>query len=126
MKIDIDFIKRVILSLLWISRNYLRFIYVLNKQFHTAIYKVAGSPVLMSIIENLWLRYAPWVTLYLHISLVEASKASLARSIKEKKSSHRRIIRALKAGDPEKSRVYGALGKEYAAEFKTKYGKARG
>ena len=40
MKIDIDFIKRVILSLLWISRNYLRFIYVLNKQFHVKNIKI--------------------------------------------------------------------------------------
>ncbi len=78
---------------------------LLNKQFHTAIYKVADNPVLMSIIENLWLRYAPWVTLYLHISLVDAGKTSLARLLKEQRSGHRRIIRALKAGDPEKSRA---------------------
>jgi len=77
----------------------------LNKQFHFAIYKAAESPVLLSIIETLWLRYAPGIALYLHISFTGSSKPKLARMNKAHHSSHKRIIRALKAGDAEKSRA---------------------
>jgi len=77
----------------------------LNKQFHFAIYKAAESPVLLSIIETLWLRYAPGIALYLHISFDNASKPELARINKAHHSSHKRIIRALKTGDAEKSRA---------------------
>jgi len=77
----------------------------LNKQFHFAIYKAAESPVLLSIIETLWLCYAPGIALYLHISFTGSSKQQLARMNKAHHSSHKRIIRALKAGDAEKSRA---------------------
>lgn len=77
----------------------------LNKQFHFAIYKVADSPVLLSIIETLWLRYAPGIAQYLHINFTGASKTALARMNKAHHSSHKRIIRALKTGDVEKSRA---------------------
>jgi len=40
MKIDINFIKRIILSLLWICKNYLRFIYVLKNKFHLERIKI--------------------------------------------------------------------------------------
>lgn len=33
MKVDINFIKRVLLSLIWVSRNYLKFKYVLSSKF---------------------------------------------------------------------------------------------
>ena len=78
---------------------------LLNKQFHFAIYKAAESPVLLSIIETLWLRYAPGIALYLHINFSGASEKSLLRMNKEHHRDHRRIIRALKSGDPEKSRA---------------------
>lgn len=34
-----------------------------NRAFHFLIYETAGNPVLLSLIENLWLRYGPYVRL---------------------------------------------------------------
>jgi len=34
-----------------------------NREFHFVIYEAAGNPVLVNLIQNLWLRYGPYVRL---------------------------------------------------------------
>ena len=34
-----------------------------NRKFHFVIYQAAGNPVIVNLIENLWLRYGPYVRL---------------------------------------------------------------
>lgn len=34
-----------------------------NREFHFVIYEAAGNPVMVNLIENLWLRYGPYVRL---------------------------------------------------------------
>jgi DNA-binding GntR family transcriptional regulator len=40
-----------------------------NREFHHAIYRAAGRPILMEIIEDLWHRVSPYMHLYLAIEV---------------------------------------------------------
>lgn len=64
----------------------------LNYQFHFAIYQQAGSPILLGVIQNLWLRISP----YFH--LLDA-KGHLQISNK----THKALMSAIKKGDIEKA-----------------------
>ncbi len=64
-----------------------------NRAFHFTIYAAAGSPVLLSVIEPLWLQISPYFNL-LHASgnYVEANR------------QHRALIEALDRGDGAQAR----------------------
>jgi DNA-binding GntR family transcriptional regulator len=59
-----------------------------NREFHFAIYRAAGSDVLYSIIETLWLQISP----YFHL-LHESGNYRTANK------QHRLVLRSLRAGD---------------------------
>jgi DNA-binding GntR family transcriptional regulator len=70
-----------------------------NKQFHFALYRTAENPNLLRLIESLWLRMGPFVSL----------TAELLASTPEKALSmacdhHVQLIDALNARDPEGAR----------------------
>ncbi len=62
-----------------------------HRAFHFGIYKAAGSPLLLSMIENTWVRHGP----YLHL-LVDQSGA-----VETPEVHHREIVAALRARDGE-------------------------
>ena len=59
-----------------------------NREFHFAIYRAAGSDILYSIIETLWLQISP----YFHL-LHESGNYRTANK------QHRLVLRSLRAGD---------------------------
>ena len=65
-----------------------------NRQFHFAIYRIAGSDVLLAIIESLWLQISP----YFH--LLHAS-GNFAVSNRE----HAEMFRAMRNGDARSLRA---------------------
>jgi DNA-binding GntR family transcriptional regulator len=67
------------------SRRYL----TLNEKFHFAIYRSAGSPVILGIVEDLWGRIGPYLNVLMDSdSYVPASN-----------NAHRRILAALEKRD---------------------------
>lgn len=95
--------------------------YRLNKQFHFEVYAVADSPLLLTIIETLWLRAGPLLALgnprralevsgATHAALVaalcardaEAAKAALSRDLS---ASTEDMIAAMSALDPGRRRA---------------------
>lgn len=79
---------------------------ILNRAFHFAIYRAARSPVLMPIIERLWLRAGPWL---------EAMRSE--EGIRFGLDHHREIIAALGAGDGVRARNALALDLSDAGEI---------
>ncbi len=69
----------------------------LNKEFHFTIYRAAEMPVLLGIIENMWLRIGP----FLHFSLGVRGREATRKFAPD---SHQEMIRAMRNRD-------GALGR---------------
>lgn len=66
-----------------------------NRQFHFTVYEAAANPVLVNLIENLWLRYGPYVRL-----LTERMTDTLQRDDAGTYSrSHFDLISAMRRGD---------------------------
>lgn len=72
---------------------------VANQQLHFAIYAASKNPLLLSIIEILWLQGGPYLTL-----VIEHFSDEHARSATVDFSEHQRIVEALKKGDSERAR----------------------
>lgn len=71
-----------------------------NRDFHFGLYAAAGSPVLLELIESLWLRYGPFKRrLSDHISpqLEQGTHEPFARG-------HQEIVAAVRARDPQRAR----------------------
>lgn len=66
-----------------------------NREFHFLIYQAAGSPVLLSQIENLWLRSGPYVR-FLSDRMAELLKTGPAERFVR---HHHEMLAALRAGD---------------------------
>lgn len=62
----------------------------LNYVFHFEIYKMAGSSIVIEVVENLWVR----IGAVMHLHMQEYNAADVAES-------HGRIIASLEAGDAE-------------------------
>jgi DNA-binding GntR family transcriptional regulator len=69
----------------------------MNKEFHFTIYRAAEMPVLLGIIENMWLRIGP----FLHFSLGVRGREATRKFAPD---SHKDMIRAMRNRD-------GALGR---------------
>lgn len=67
----------------------------LNQQLHFEIYALAGSPIMMQIIENLWLRHGP----YMRLLTDDLVKQVGPNSNLEVGPGHKMLMTALKAGD---------------------------
>lgn len=71
-----------------------------NRDFHFAIYAAARSPVLLSLIESLWLRYGPFMRL-----LSKHIAPELASGTHEPfLQGHREIVAAIRARDAVRAR----------------------
>ena len=66
---------------------------MLNRQFHFCVYRAARSPVLLPIIERLWLRAGPWLN-------IMRDDATLGIGL----DHHAEIIDALRRGDGVRAR----------------------
>ena len=72
-----------------------------NRDFHFAIYAAAGSPVLLNLIESLWLRYGPFMRL-----LSQHIAPRLERGTHEPfQQGHREIVKAIRARDSTRART---------------------
>lgn len=70
--------------------------WALNLKLHFAIYEVGASPLLLSIIESLWLQLGPLL-----------ARVPLSRALKDSVDPHQLLVRALEQRDPKAAR--GAL-----------------
>lgn len=66
-----------------------------NMAFHFAIYRLAASPVLLQIIENLWLRFGPYMRM-LSTNMVPLLRTDYSRSYT---SQHDAMIAAARRGE---------------------------
>ncbi|MCC5971802.1 MAG: GntR family transcriptional regulator [Pararhodobacter sp.] len=72
-----------------------------NRDFHFAIYGAAGSPVLLNLIESLWLRYGPFMRL-----LSQRIAPQLERGTHEPfQQGHREIVEAIRAREAARARA---------------------
>uniref|UniRef100_E6VQ76 Transcriptional regulator, GntR family n=1 Tax=Rhodopseudomonas palustris (strain DX-1) TaxID=652103 RepID=E6VQ76_RHOPX len=67
-----------------------------NENFHFAVSRLARSPALFRIVENLWMQFGPTLS-YLY--------DDAARPFHGQKHGHVLVIEALRARDPEKARI---------------------
>lgn len=77
-----------------------------NQEFHFRLYSLAGSPVLMSAIESLWLQAGPYLN-YLRPSLLEGGMLD----------HHAEILAAIAAEDPEAAAAALRADIDDAADF---------
>jgi len=82
----------------------------INKQFHFTAYAAAKMPVLISLIEGLWLRIGPVLNLDLR------NMTSRRRSDLPSVKAHRALVEALRAGDGAAARLALAMDINGAAE----------
>ncbi|HMN52511.1 MAG: GntR family transcriptional regulator [Xanthobacteraceae bacterium] len=68
--------------------------FLLNKEFHFTIYRAAEMPVLLGMIENMWLQFGP----FLHFSMGVKGRMATNKFAPE---SHRRMIQSMKRRDGE-------------------------
>ena len=64
-----------------------------NQEFHMLIYGAAGMARLTALIESMWASVEPYLRLYVHT----------APHLDKAQDEHRRMLRALRRGDAEKS-----------------------
>lgn len=83
------------------TRDESRRLFQANKEFHFTIYRAADMPVLLGIIENLWLQIGP----FLHFALGVRGREG---SIKYVPDCHHRLVRAMIERD-------GAAGRDALA-----------
>ncbi|RLA05805.1 MAG: hypothetical protein DRQ47_00230 [Gammaproteobacteria bacterium] len=72
----------------------------LHNEFHFTIYRSCENPVLVSIIEMLWLQYAPGISIYIENFTTSLSKTALEKQNRMHNKRHRKIIAALKSKNP--------------------------
>jgi len=66
----------------------------LNLRLHFAIYEVGASPLLLSIIESLWLQLGPLL-----------ARVPVSRALKDSADPHQLLVRALAQRDPAAARA---------------------
>ncbi|GIK83004.1 MAG: GntR family transcriptional regulator [Alphaproteobacteria bacterium] len=81
---------------------------ILNREFHFALYRSAGLPTLLSIIESLWLRAGP---------LLNIQQKVYSESNRTVQAHHRVLLKALRRGDAAAARQAIVSDIEEAAEI---------
>lgn len=71
-----------------------------NRDFHFAIYSAAEAPVLLNLIESLWLRHGPFMRLLSERIAPDLASASHEPFLR----GHREIVDAMRARDPARTR----------------------
>jgi DNA-binding GntR family transcriptional regulator len=90
---EIEALKNLHKKITSLGRNKQRQFFSLNQRFHFMIYEAAKSPLLLSIIESLWLQIGP---LFNHIPLNFTSEGA---------QGHAPIVAALEAHDASAARA---------------------
>lgn len=91
-------------------------IVMLNKEIHFSVYEAAAMPMLLKIIETLWLRIGP----ILNYDLRAGSERTQKKTAVE---HHNKMIAALEAKNPDQARqalqsdIQGAFDYIYAKQF---------
>ena len=92
----------------------------INKELHFAIYRASEMPLLLQLIEVLWLRIGP----ILNYDLRTGSKRLEARTIRDHRtrlvktlSHHGQLVEAIRAGNAEGAKAALRGDIENAAEF---------
>ena len=86
-----------------------------NRRFHFALYEGAGSPQLLELVTQFWLRSGPFIAMTLRTPESHVMFAAGTRL-------HARIIGAIEARDPDRSRFDLALDiRAAAAWFRRRY-----
>jgi DNA-binding GntR family transcriptional regulator len=67
--------------------------WALNLKLHFAVYEVGASPLLLSIIESLWLQLGPLL-----------ARVPVSRAVKDSVDPHQLLVRALERRDPKAAR----------------------
>ena len=67
--------------------------WALNQRLHFAIYEAAESPLLLSIIESLWLQIGPLLT-----------RIPISRAVEDSADAHKLLMNALERHDPTAAR----------------------
>ncbi|MDF0498202.1 GntR family transcriptional regulator [Bradyrhizobium yuanmingense] len=86
-------LKRIHEKIKSLSGNKQRQFWALNQEFHFTVYEAAKSPLILSMIESLWLQIGP---VFNHIPINLTSEGA---------RGHQRIIAALGAGDAKAARA---------------------
>lgn len=81
---------------------------VLNREFHFAVYRAAGLPTLLSIIESLWLQAGP---------LLNIQQRVYSESNRTVQAHHRVLLKALRHRDGAAARAAVVSDIEEAAEI---------
>jgi DNA-binding GntR family transcriptional regulator len=68
--------------------------WALNLKLHFGIYEVGASPLLLSIIESLWLQLGPIL-----------ARVPVSRALKDSADPHQLLVRALEQHDPKAART---------------------
>jgi DNA-binding GntR family transcriptional regulator len=76
----------------------------MNRAFHHTIYRCAGKPILLEIIEDLWHRVSPYMHLYLQIDVTGHH------------SSHSGLLEGLRAWDAEEAAHWLRVDMQRAAQ----------
>lgn len=63
-----------------------------NHRFHFTLYRQSGSPVILPVVEGLWLQYGPYLRL-----MIEGADPEIGRG----NDIHREILDAVRRGDAE-------------------------
>ena len=66
----------------------------LNLKLHFAIYEAGASPLMLSIIESLWLQLGPIL-----------ARVPVSRALNDSADPHQLLVRALEKHDPEAARA---------------------
>ncbi|MFN4098745.1 MAG: GntR family transcriptional regulator [Pararhodobacter sp.] len=72
-----------------------------NRDFHFALYAAAESPVLMQLIESLWLQYGPFMRLLSQRIAPQMESGTHEPFLQ----GHREIVEAVRARDPARARA---------------------
>jgi DNA-binding GntR family transcriptional regulator len=79
--------------------------WTLNLKLHFAIYEIGASPLLLSMIESLWLQLGPLL-----------ARVPVSRALKDSADPHQLLVRALEQQDPVAARAALAVDLTEATE----------
>ncbi len=79
--------------------------WALNLKLHFAIYELGASPLMLSIIESLWLQLGPIL-----------ARVPVSRALNDSADPHQLLVRALEKHDPEAARAALAADLTQATE----------
>ena len=87
-------VKSIVKSLSTLEPDNRMEFWKLNQKLHFSVYEAAGSPLLMAMIESLWLQLGPLLT-----------RIPVSRALQGSVDPHQLLLGALEKGEPEAARA---------------------